>query len=62
LAEAVTASLKPNSDNRIITDKFESITGKGVVTNYGTHIYLVGNQKLLDDYKVNIPLAQHNTN
>jgi Cu2+-exporting ATPase len=57
LAEAVTASLKPNSDNRIITDKFESITGKGVVTNYGAHVYLVGNQKLLNDYQVNIPKA-----
>ncbi|HCE58647.1 MAG TPA: heavy metal translocating P-type ATPase [Prolixibacteraceae bacterium] len=57
LAEAVTAFLKPNSDNRIITDKFESITGKGVVTSYGTHVYLVGNQKLLDDYKVSIPKA-----
>ena len=55
LAEAVTASLKPNSDNRIKTDKFESITGKGVVTNYGSHVYLVGNQKLLDDNKVSIP-------
>jgi Cu2+-exporting ATPase len=57
LAEAVTASLKPNSDNRIITDKFESITGKGVVTKYGTHVYLVGNQKLQNDYKVSIPEA-----
>jgi Cu2+-exporting ATPase len=54
LAEAVTASLKPNSDNRIITDKFESITGKGVVTNYGAHVYLVGNQKLMNDFKVSI--------
>lgn len=54
LAEAVTASLKPNSEYRIITDKFESITGKGVMTNYGSHVYLVGNQKLLDDYKVSI--------
>ncbi len=57
LAEAVTASLKPNSDQRIITDKFESITGKGVVTNYGAHVYLVGNQKLLNDYQVIIPEA-----
>jgi len=55
LADAVTASLKPNSDNRIKTEKFESITGKGAVANYDTHIYLVGNQKLLNDYKVSIP-------
>ena len=57
LAEAVTAALKTNTDNRIITDKFESITGKGVVTNYGAHVYMVGNQKLLNDYKVSIPEA-----
>ena len=57
LAEAVTASLKLNSDNRIITDKFESITGRGVVTSYDSHVFLVGNQKLLNDYKVSIPEA-----
>ena len=57
LAEAVTASLKPDSGNRILTDTFESITGKGVVTKYGGHVFLVGNQKLLDDYQVNISEA-----
>ena len=55
LAEAVTASLKNTSHKRIAPDKFESITGKGVVANYGEHAYLVGNQKLLADYRVNIP-------
>lgn len=55
LAEAVTASLKINSDKRIAPDKFESITGKGVVANYEDHVYLVGNQKLLADYQVIIP-------
>jgi P-type Cu2+ transporter len=54
LAEAVTASLKLNSDKRINLDKFESITGKGVVAIYSEHVYLVGNQKLLTDYQVNI--------
>jgi len=54
LAEAVTASLRINSNKRIASDKFESITGKGVVANYGEHVYLVGNQKLLADYRVNI--------
>lgn len=57
LAEAVTAFLKPISDNRIKTDKFESITGRGVVTSYDSHVFLVGNQKLLNDYKVSIPEA-----
>ena len=55
LAEAVTASLKINSDKRMAPDKFESITGKGVVANNGKYVYLVGNQKLLADYQVNIP-------
>ena len=54
LAEAVTASLKINTDKRIALEKFESITGKGVVANSDKHVYLVGNQKLLTDYRVNI--------
>lgn len=54
LAEAVTASLKINSGKRINLDKFESITGRGVVASQSDHIYLVGNQKLLADYQVNI--------
>ena len=57
LAEAVTASLKINSGKQITLDKFESITGKGVVANYGELVYLVGNQKLLTDYRVNLPEA-----
>ena len=56
LAEAVTASLI-NSGNQITLDKFESITGKGVVANVGNQVYLVGNQNLLDDHKVNLPEA-----
>ena len=54
LAEAVTASLI-NSGNQITLDKFESITGKGVVANVGNQVYLVGNQKLLNDHLVNVP-------
>jgi Cu2+-exporting ATPase len=56
LAEAVTASLI-NSGNQITLDKFESITGKGVVANVGNQVYLVGNQKLLEDHQVNLPEA-----
>jgi Cu2+-exporting ATPase len=55
LAEAVTASLKIRSGERTVPDKFESITGKGVAAHYGNRVYLVGNQKLLTDYQVNIP-------
>jgi Cu2+-exporting ATPase len=57
LAEAVTASLKINREKRIVLDQFESITGKGVVVNQNTNVYLVGNQKLLEDYKVIVPEA-----
>lgn len=57
LAEAVTATLKTNSDKQIALNKFESITGKGVVANFGDHVYLVGNHKLLTDYQVNLPEA-----
>lgn len=55
LAEAVTVALKANAQQRITFDKFESITGKGVVVNQGAQVYLVGNQKLLNDYHVMIP-------
>lgn len=55
LAEAVTASLKVISGKQATLDKFESITGKGVVAGYNNHVYLVGNQKLLAGYQVNIP-------
>ncbi len=55
LAEAVIASMHIGSDNRPDIGKFESITGKGVSAGYAGGTYLVGNQKLLDDYKVNIP-------
>jgi len=54
LAEAVTTSLNIHSAKKINLEKFESITGKGVVANYSDQIYLVGNKKLLDDYQVNI--------
>lgn len=52
LAEAVTASLKTEGNRRMTFDKFESITGRGVVAVNEGQTLLVGNQKLLDDYKV----------
>lgn len=59
LAEAVTASLKPDLQNRIVTGKFESITGKGVVTDINGNVFLVGNHRLLDDYKISIAEAEN---
>ncbi len=54
LAEAVTASLKPDLQNRVVTGKFESITGKGVVTDFNGNVFLVGNQKLMAENQINI--------
>jgi P-type Cu2+ transporter len=54
LAEAVASSLKNNTAQRITIDKFHSITGKGVTANFNNKDYLIGNKKLLDEYKVNI--------
>jgi Cu2+-exporting ATPase len=55
LAEAVTARLNLKAQPRQTLDKFESITGKGVVVNQDGKVYLVGNQKLLDEHKVIVP-------
>jgi len=57
LAEAVKASLKSTIHQHIALDKFESITGKGVIANYNAKVYMVGNQKLLADNKVIISEA-----
>lgn len=57
LADAVTASLKTNIQQGIAFDRFESITGKGVVAKHNSTVYMVGNQKLLADYKVIISEA-----
>lgn len=54
LAEAVTASLKTEGNRRMTFDKFESITGRGVVALNEGQTFLVGNQKLMDDYKVHL--------
>jgi Cu2+-exporting ATPase len=54
LAEAVTTYLKTNGELRIPLDKFESITGRGVVAYHNNTPYLVGNKKLLEEYRVNV--------
>ena len=54
LAEAVRNSLKPQSEQRFVFDKFESITGKGIKATFNQTIYLVGNENLLEDNEVNI--------
>lgn len=54
LAGAVATSLNDNIVQRVNLDKFESITGKGVIANCNNETYLVGNKKLLDDYHVKV--------
>lgn len=61
LAAAVKISLNVNSEYPFVLDTFESITGKGVIARCKNRIYLVGNQKLLNDYDVSfspISMAQ----
>ncbi|MDP4208755.1 MAG: heavy metal translocating P-type ATPase [Bacteroidota bacterium] len=54
LAEAVINAFD-KTDSFVHADKFESITGKGVVATYQDNVYLVGNNKLLEDFSVDIP-------
>ena len=52
LAESVTKYLNSNQFAALNLDKFESITGKGVVAMHDQDIFIVGNQKLMDDFNV----------
>jgi P-type Cu2+ transporter len=59
LADAVIKSLPKSTGDKIKIEKFGSITGKGVIATYRNQIFLVGNQKLMDDYQVSIPEINH---
>ena len=55
LAEAVVNYLENKKENKHIHfDKFESITGKGVVAYNGGMNYYVGNRKLMQEYGIKI--------
>jgi Cu2+-exporting ATPase len=54
LADAVKASIKTNNGAKISISEFESITGKGVIAQTEGNTFLVGNTRLLNDYKVTI--------
>ncbi len=54
LADAVTNSLKTNKERHLTFNKFESISGKGIVAELSNMVYLVGNDKLMNDYNVSI--------
>ncbi|MDI1323346.1 MAG: heavy metal translocating P-type ATPase [Algoriphagus sp.] len=54
LAEAVVKYLNEKNIEPIQTDKFESVTGKGVKAWKGSGLFLVGNEKFLVENKVKI--------
>lgn len=54
LAEAVTEVLKQDNIQSVPIDQFESITGKGVKASKEGNEFFIGNQKLMDEYKVKI--------
>jgi len=55
LADAVKASIKGGNEKKIMLNSFDSITGKGVTAQIEENTFLVGNTRLLNDYKVSIP-------
>ena len=54
LAEAVKASIKKHPDKQVVPGKFESITGKGVISRTAEDVFLIGNKRLLDDFEVTV--------
>ena len=54
LATGDTNQLQNNLRLKIVSDQFESITGKGVVAKHNQQLYLVGNQKLMAEHQVGI--------
>lgn len=55
LAEAVVAHLKETGVKPVKLQGFESITGQGVKGRYEGQDYYVGNKKLMDEHRINIP-------
>ncbi|MFN4315317.1 MAG: heavy metal translocating P-type ATPase [Chitinophagaceae bacterium] len=54
LAEAIVQYLKQESVKSVPINKIESVTGKGIQANYNGKNYLVGNEKLLSEWKVTV--------
>lgn len=52
LAEAVVNHLKEESVKSVPISKIESVTGKGIQANYNAKNYLVGNERLLSEWKI----------
>ncbi len=60
LADAIVNSAKSKKIVINEPDKFEAIHGKGAVAKYKNHHILVGNDKLLEQFKINIPNETEN--
>jgi len=55
LAEAVVAKLKEEGIRPVNIEKFESITGKGVIATLADgKTYFVGNKKLMQEHRINL--------
>jgi P-type Cu2+ transporter len=55
LAEAIVLSMKAENLQPITINRFESITGRGVIASISTSTYVVGNELLMDESKIVIP-------
>ncbi len=54
VAQAIARSLKSDGTEEVSLDSFESITGQGLKVIFQEDIYLLGNRKLLDEYRIGI--------
>lgn len=52
LAEAVVKKLQDENITPVKLDKIESITGKGIGAYYNNSHYIIGNEKLISEYKI----------
>jgi Cu2+-exporting ATPase len=57
LAEAIISHLKNNGKRKVMVDNFKSITGKGAKAEIDNHIYFIGNNKLMEEQNVRVPVS-----
>ena len=55
LAEAVADKLKKENTSSVPSEKYESLTGRGVRAESNGDTYFVGNKKLMDEQKITVP-------
>ena len=57
LADAVVAKLKEDNVTEVPVTDFVSHTGRGIQARSGNKLYAVGNQRLLEEHNIKIPLS-----